>query len=207
MNMLRKGFHTLNYTSNMQILRSLSSKRNYNIKNDLNIFIRHPITQYKSELGKHIVSNVVENIHNVQFDNDLNVNPIFLNRDDFEETEKNYDKLRNDRFLKINSTDVFVFIYDDNALSVSGGMELGYWLAKQEEYSFYNDNNYHTVIILLNTMTTRLLKRLPNTTYIQLNSDMNYLDDKETNFPNLIQPHMYKDLTHEFTKILNKIDK
>ena len=60
----------------------------------------------------------------------------------------------------------------------------------------------HTVIILMNNMSTTLLKMLPNTTYIHLGTHQ-VLD--ELHYPNLIKRSSITELPDTFTTILNKL--
>jgi len=104
----------------------------------------------------------------------------------------------------VHESDIFVFLYDEEALSVSGGFELGYWMALQE----LTARRVHTVVVLMNTMSTTLLKMLPNTTYIHLNEDnplslsADDLHDSETNFPGMVRVSSLAELTKTFSNIL-----
>ena len=72
---------------------------------------------------------------------------------------------------------------------------MGYSIA-QNELTNKNTNN---VVILMNTMSTTLLKMLPNTTYIQI--DDSY-DLNEEHFPDLIKLSSLDELPNKFKNII-----
>lgn len=168
---------------------------NYNV----NIFIRNAITQLKTLEEIEKTSKVIDYLKSVKKVN--NCDPIFLtNMINSTEQEKNIkneytpEEFRNNRLDLVSKADLFVFVYDEKALSVSGGVELGYWLNLNKERK-------HTVVILMNYMTTTLVKMLPDTTYIQID---NSFELDENHFPNLIKLKDPSELTQTFEKILNK---
>ena len=173
-------------------------------KSNINIFIRNAITQLKTEEEINKTENVINSIKQITQLNLHTKKPIFLNNTLNANTQnKNIDikytpkAFRKERLDMVSKADIFVFLYDQNALSVSGGVELGYWLHNEIE-----NKNKHTVVILMNTIETTLLKMLPNTTYIQLD-DSNKLDVKH--FPNLIKINNLDELPIVFKNlILNK---
>ena len=105
-------------------------------------------------------------------------------------------------------------MYDEHALSVSGGVELGYWLAKLEAEPH---GGMHTLVVLMNTMTTTLLKMLPDTTYILLD-DVRDLDDQitlgsaptgirdATHFPNIVTVRSVEELSAAFADVLREME-
>jgi hypothetical protein len=107
------------------------------------------------------------------------------------------EQFRNNRLGLVSESDIFIFLYDETALYVSGSLELGYSIA-QNELTNKNTNN---VVILMNTMSTTLLKMLPNTTYIQI--DDSY-DLNEEHFPDLIKLSSLDELPNTFKDILEK---
>lgn len=178
--------------------------RNYvtNPNTNINIFIRNAITQLKT---KEEIAKTEEVVNSLKSITPNNYNPIFLTnilnantQKENIETQYTPKEFRNDRLNLVSKSDVFVFIYDENALSVSGGVELGYWIANNE----MQPKNTHTVIILMNNMSTTLLKMLPNTTYIQINDSYNL---NELHYPNLIKLSSISELPDTFKNILSKL--
>ena len=99
-------------------------------------------------------------------------------------------------------------MYDEHALSVSGGVELGYWLAKLENEPH---GGAHTLVLLMNTMSTTLLKMLPDTTYILLDDACDPNDQvnpdhapgvNAKDFPNLITVRSIDELSGAFADVL-----
>ena len=169
---------------------------------NINIFIRNAITQLKTKEEIEKTEEVVNSLKSITTNN---YNPVFLTNILNANTQKENiasqytpKEFRNERLDLVANSDVFVFIYDENALSVSGGVELGYWIANNQK-----DTHTHTVIILMNNMSTTLLKMLPNTTYIQVNKYSHNLD--ESHYPNLIKLSSVSELPDTFTTILNKL--
>ena len=105
-------------------------------------------------------------------------------------------------------------MYDEHALSVSGGVELGYWLAKLESEPH---GGAHTLVLLMNTMSTTLLKMLPDTTYILLD-DARDPDDQVNpdgapagigdakDFPNLVTVRSVDQLSLAFADVLRTME-
>ena len=186
---------------NRNIIRNYVTKSTPNI----NIFIRNSITQLKTKEEIEKTEAVVNSLKSITPNN---YNPVFLTNILNANTQKENiasqytpKEFRNDRLDLVSNSDVFVFIYDENALSVSGGVELGYWIANNE-YANQKDTHTHTVIILMNNMSTTLLKMLPNTAYIHLGTHQ-VLD--ELHYPNLIKLSSITELPDTFTTILNKL--
>ena len=176
------------------------------INKNINIFIRNAITQLKTKEEIEKTEEVVNSLKSITTNN---YNPVFLTNILNANTQKENiasqytpKEFRNNRLDLVSNSDVFVFIYDENALSVSGGVELGYWIANNE-YANQKDTHTHTVIILMNNMSTTLLKMLPNTTYIQVNKSSHDLD--ESHYPNLIKLSSVSELPDTFNQILLKL--
>jgi len=188
----------INQISKNNLYRNLSVRP----KKNVNIFIRNAITQLKTDSEIKKTETVIDTLKNINSDK---YNPIFLTNVLNAHTQKDNIKkeytpkeFRDARLDLVSRSDIFVFIYDENSLSVSGGFELGYWFNKNK-----NDYNKYTVIILMNTMSTSLVKMLPNTTYIQL--DNRYTLDNN-HFPNLIKLPSLEQLPNTFMNILNKYE-
>ena len=202
-NLQLRNFQFINRNINRNIIRGLYGKKS---TPNINIFIRNAITQLKTKEEIEKTEEVVNSLKSITTNN---YNPVFLTNILNANTQKENiasqytpKEFRNNRLDLVSNSDVFVFIYDENALSVSGGVELGYWIANNE-YANQKDTHTHTVIILMNNMSTTLLKMLPNTTYIQVNKYSHNLD--ESHYPNLIKLSSVSELPDTFTTILNKL--
>mmetsp|Transcript_7684 Transcript_7684/g.22692 ORF Transcript_7684/g.22692 Transcript_7684/m.22692 type:complete len:275 (-) Transcript_7684:217-1041(-) len=125
---------------------------------------------------------------------------------------------RETRLVNVAKADCFVFVYDERALSVSGGVELGYWLAQKEAArervyadGFASMQNSHAVVVLMNGMSTTLLKQLPDTTYIWLDADEEGGNEKGggpdvADFPGLVRVPSHDELTVTFAEVLADLE-
>lgn len=175
----------------------------------LNIFIRNAITQLKSSDRVARTEAVVNAIKAAPSDL-LGRTPVYVTemldatrQREAVATRYTPAQFRQDRLSKLSSSEVFVFIYDEDALSVSGGVELGHWLAKQEAGP---PGATHTVVVLMNTMSTTLVKMLPESTYIHLDDDAEGTEKlgDSAHFPNLIRVGSTDELSAAFGDVLRR---
>ena len=115
-------------------------------------------------------------------------------------------ELRKSKLSKISKSDIFVYIYDETNISNNNYIEFGYWLAKQDYNVLHGKKCGHTVIIMLNKVSIKLVKMLPNTTYIHFDKDkqINSFNNTNKNYPNLITIYNSSDLSSILKNIIIK---